>query len=61
MKTIKREQIRFRMLWQAGAIVVLAITLGGLVNQIRSDRLPLVSEISRLLFCPGWNWFWVFF
>jgi hypothetical protein len=41
MKTIKREQIRFRMLWQAGAIVVLAITLGGLVNQIRPNKQPI--------------------
>jgi len=46
MKTAKREQIGFRMFWQTGFIVLLAIILAVLVNQIRSDRLPLVADWS---------------
>jgi len=40
------EQIVFRAFWQVGAIVLLAVTLGVLVNQIRSDRLALVADWS---------------
>lgn len=46
METARLEGIRFRMFWQLGAIVLLAVTIGVLVNQIRSDRLPLVANWS---------------
>jgi len=40
------EVIGFRMFWQTGSIVLLAVILAFLVNQIRSDRLPLVADWS---------------
>jgi len=36
----------FRIFWQMGAIVLLAITIGFTVNQIRPDRLRLVADWS---------------
>ena len=44
------------MLWQAGAIVLLAITLGVLVNKSRPNRLPLAADWSvedQLTLDPG--------
>jgi len=38
--------IVFRMFRQTGSIVLLAVILAVLVNQIRSDRLPLVADWS---------------
>ena len=46
MESRRLEGIGFRMFWQAGAMVLLAVTMGVLVNQIRSDRLPLVADWS---------------
>lgn len=40
------EGIGFRMFWQTGSIVLLAVILAFLVNQIRSDRLGLVADWS---------------
>jgi len=40
------EGIVFRMFRQTGSIVLLAVILAVLVNQIRSDRLPLVADWS---------------
>jgi rhodanese-related sulfurtransferase len=45
-ETARFKGIGFRMFRQAGAIVLLAVTIGVLVNQIRSDRLPLVADWS---------------
>ncbi len=45
-ETARLKGIGFRMFRQAGAIVLLAVTIGVLVNQIRSDRLPLVADWS---------------
>ena len=40
------EGIGFRVFWQTGSIVLLAAILAFMVNQIRSDRLPLVADFS---------------
>jgi rhodanese-related sulfurtransferase len=40
------QGIVFRMFWQTGSIVLLAVILAVLVNQIRSDQLPLVADWS---------------
>ena len=55
-ETAGLKGIGSRMFRQAGAIVLLAVTIGVLVNQIRSDRLPLVADWSpeaRLTFESG--------
>jgi rhodanese-related sulfurtransferase len=46
MKISMPENIGSRLLMQAGGIVLIAIILGLLVNQMRHDRLPLVAEWS---------------
>jgi len=46
MKNPKSERISSRMFWQTGAIIFLAVALGIVVNEIRSDRLPLVADWS---------------
>jgi hypothetical protein len=56
MKKVIPKQIRFQIFWQMGAIIFLATTIGIIVNQIRSDRLPLATDRSpelRLTTCPG--------
>ena len=40
------EGIGFLIFWQTGSIVLLAVILAVLINQIRSDRLPLVADWS---------------
>jgi rhodanese-related sulfurtransferase len=45
-KTEKVQRIGLRMFVQAGAIFLLAVIIGVMVNQIRSDRLPLVADWS---------------
>ena len=42
----KRDRIGFRMLWETMAMVLLAVVLGLLVNQLRPGRLPLVGDWS---------------
>jgi len=46
MKNVKSERISSRIFWQTGAIIILAVALGIVVNEIRSDRLPLVADWS---------------
>jgi len=45
-ETERVKRIGLRMVRQAGAIVLLAVIIGVMVNQIRSDRLPLVADWS---------------
>jgi len=45
-ETARLKGIGSRMFRQAGAVVLLAVTIGVLVNQIRSDRLTLVADWS---------------
>jgi len=46
MENIKSERISSKMFWQTGAIIFIAVALGFVVNEIRSDRLPLVADWS---------------
>jgi len=55
-ETARLKGIGSRMFRQAGAIALLAVTIGVLVNQMRSDRLTLVADWSpeaRLTFKSG--------
>ncbi|MCJ7687371.1 MAG: rhodanese-like domain-containing protein, partial [Desulfobacteraceae bacterium] len=42
----KRDRIGFRMFWETTAMVLLAVVLGLLVNQLRPGRLALVGDWS---------------
>jgi len=42
----KRDRIGFRMFWETTAMVLLAVVLGLLVNQLRPGALPLVGDWS---------------
>ncbi len=46
MKNTKSERLISQMLRQVGGFLILAVTLGILVNETRSDRLPLVVDRS---------------
>ncbi len=46
METATFKGTGFQIFWQMGAIVLLAITIGFTVNQIRPDRLRLVADWS---------------
>jgi 3-mercaptopyruvate sulfurtransferase SseA len=45
-KTERVQRIGLRMFGHAGTIFLLAVIIGVMVNQIRSDRLPLVADWS---------------
>jgi len=45
-ETSKLERIGFRIFWQMGTIVLLAVTIGVIFNQIRPGRLRLVADWS---------------
>jgi rhodanese-related sulfurtransferase len=50
METAKESKQNFwglRTVWQAGGLVILAAVIGLGVNQVRSDRLPLVGDWSQ--------------
>ena len=42
----RHKRIGSRMLWQTGAIILLAVALGIVINQIRPARLPFVGDWS---------------
>ena len=47
MSTVKySERMWFRVVWQAGSILVLAAVVGLAVNQVRPGGLPLVADWS---------------
>jgi len=43
----KQNLLRLRIVWQAGVLVLLSGVIGLGVNQVRSDRLPLVGDWSQ--------------